>query len=300
MYHRIARESFDPWGLAVSPERFARQVEWLERHRTILPLEEFARLHERRKLPRSAVALTFDDGYACSLEAAAAILEHAGVSATVFLPAQLIGRSREFWWDELARIVVEFEGTELSLDNGTVTVPAGSAEDHRWAAGDEASTPRQRLYLELWSVLRSRDLDEIDRTLDRIREQGKLHSENRDAYRRLSAEEIRSASSPAVSFGSHAMSHRPLTSLPPEERRREIRESAAACAKLTGTAPKTFAYPFGDCDGETADMVRDAGFTCACTTEPAFVIHRTPPFMIPRLQAGNWEPRQLAKVLRGR
>lgn len=299
MYHRIASESFDPWGLAVSPERFAHQVEWLRHHRTILSLEEFASLHARGKLPRSAVALTFDDGYACSVGTAAPILKDAGVSATIFLPAQLIGRPREFWWDELARIVLEFEGTLLRLDDEAVEVPARTAEDHKWVAGGEPSTPRQRLYLELWSALRSRDLDDIDRTLDRIREQGNVSSKVREAYRRLSAEEVDSASSPAISFGSHALSHRPLTSLPLPERSREIRESATACAELTGKTPKTFAYPFGDYDKETADLVRDAGFDCACTTEPAFVTRRTPPFMIPRLQVADWDPRQLARALRG-
>lgn len=299
MYHRVAEESFDPWGLAVSPKRFERQVEWLSRHRVVLPLEEFASLLTRDKLPRSAVALTFDDGYACSLRTAAPLLESAGASATIFLPAQLLRRRRQFWWDELGQIVLEFKGGELILDNQNWKVPAPTAEDGRWTAGNDSSTPRQRLYLQLWSALRSRDLADIDHTLDDMRRQGNVRAPNRDAYTPISKSDLSWAVSTCVTFGSHALSHRPLTSLGPGERRREIAESVAACEELTGTAPSAFAYPFGDCDEETAQMVRVAGFLCACTTEPAFVTGRTSPFMIPRLQVGDWEPARLAKALRG-
>ena len=33
MYHRIAKPDVDPWGLAVSPERFAEQVQALRTDR---------------------------------------------------------------------------------------------------------------------------------------------------------------------------------------------------------------------------------------------------------------------------
>lgn len=194
---------------------------------------------------------------------------------------------------------MEFEGSELVLDNETLKVAAPTNEDGHWTAGDEPSTPRQRLYLQLWSALRSRDLADIDRTLDDLRSQGKVQSSTRDTYMPVSETEVRSAAYTCVTFGSHALSHMPLTSLDTRERRREIADSVAACAELTGTTPTTFAYPFGDCDEETAEMARDAGFFCACTTESALVTRRTSPFMIPRLQVGDWEPAHLAKALRG-
>jgi hypothetical protein len=53
MYHRVAKADYDPWRLAVEPERFAQQVAWLKRKRTILPLAEFAKLHRAGRLPRA-------------------------------------------------------------------------------------------------------------------------------------------------------------------------------------------------------------------------------------------------------
>lgn len=45
MYHRIGRETFDPWSMLVEPDRFAAQIEWLSGSRKVLPLTEFARLN---------------------------------------------------------------------------------------------------------------------------------------------------------------------------------------------------------------------------------------------------------------
>src|SRR4051812_23080297 len=90
MYHRIASETFDPWRLAVTPEAFAEQLGWLARHRIVLRLAEFAELHRMRKLPRASIALTFDDGYVCTAETAAPMLQKAGMAATIFIAPEQI------------------------------------------------------------------------------------------------------------------------------------------------------------------------------------------------------------------
>jgi peptidoglycan/xylan/chitin deacetylase (PgdA/CDA1 family) len=69
MYHRIAEEPFDPWGLSVTPANFRDQLAWLAQNRTVLPLGEFAALHRAGTLPAEAIAVTLDDGYACASQA---------------------------------------------------------------------------------------------------------------------------------------------------------------------------------------------------------------------------------------
>lgn len=300
MYHRIASDTFDPWGLAVSAERFGRQIEWLRRARIVLPLEVFAKQLIEGTLPRRAVAITFDDAYAQTIRTALPVLAAQKVPSTVFVPAALVSEQRPFWWDELATIVLGYAASEILIDDQNVPMPAPLEADDQWLAGEPASTPRQQLYLSLWSVLRSRNPSEIAEFLDSARIRGGVPARNDDAHVPMTPAELRSSSSDYVSFGSHALTHRPLTSLDPADRWREISESAGSCAALTGTTPRSFAYPFGDCDGETADMVRDAGFDCACTTEDAFAVKKTSPFMIPRIQVGNWESSRLARALAGR
>ena len=44
VYHRIANADFDPFNLAVTPDKFERQLTRLRR-KTVLPLREFTTLH---------------------------------------------------------------------------------------------------------------------------------------------------------------------------------------------------------------------------------------------------------------
>ena len=79
-YHRIANTDFDPWNIAVSSQEFERQLLRL-RSKTVLPLQEFARLQIRDRLPRNAVAI---HGYACNAVVAAPMLEIIWVSCDIF------------------------------------------------------------------------------------------------------------------------------------------------------------------------------------------------------------------------
>ena len=106
MYHRIADEPVDPWGLAVSPVHFEEQLQVLRRTRYPLPLTDFVRHLLAGTLPAHAVALTFDDGYADNFFAGKPQLAAADVPATVFLATGYLGRPGEFWWDELARLIL--------------------------------------------------------------------------------------------------------------------------------------------------------------------------------------------------
>ena len=89
LYHRVANADIDPWNLAVSPDEFERQLAGL-RKKEVLPLRQFVRLHSQKKLPQNAVAITFDDGYACNALVAAPILESFGYPATFFVVSDAI------------------------------------------------------------------------------------------------------------------------------------------------------------------------------------------------------------------
>ena len=93
MYHRVNEPGYDPWELAVTPAHFDEQLAWLKRRRTVLPLVEFAERHARGDLPRDAVAITFDDGYACNGLNAAPLLAAHGLPATVLAQRSAATRS---------------------------------------------------------------------------------------------------------------------------------------------------------------------------------------------------------------
>jgi peptidoglycan/xylan/chitin deacetylase (PgdA/CDA1 family) len=295
MYHRVGRETFDPWSMLVEPDRFAAQIEWLSRNRTVLPLAEFARLNRERRLPREAVALTFDDGYASVLEAVP-LLQTLGLLVTVFVPAGLIQSGAEFWWDELARMVLRWPAESLHLDSTRWPVPPAWERDRSWSPDAAPQTPRQRLYLAIWSKLWTRTPAALGAAMTELREQVPA-IEPDAADRALTPEQMRSISPATMSFGSHGLTHPCLPALDHKEKLHEIGESRARCAAITGIAPEAFAYPYGRLDKASRRLVEEAGYGCGCAAGDIFVTQRSNPFALPRLNVGNWEPDDLRDML---
>jgi peptidoglycan/xylan/chitin deacetylase (PgdA/CDA1 family) len=296
MYHRIARETFDPWGLSVEPHRFAAQVEWLKDNRKVLPLQEFARSHQERTLPDDAVSLTFDDGYA-SVLLAVPLLEELGLHATVFLPTKLIERGHEFWWDELARLIVEWRGDTLQLDDARVSVPPAHEQDSVWLPEARPSTARQKLFQSIWSRLHAMPPETLDAAMAQLRSQAPIEPD--ETNRPLTPEQVQLIGSSTIAFGSHGLSHPSLPSLAREQKLREIDESRIRCAAIAGIAPMAFAYPYGDFDETSSQLIERAGYACACASGDKFVTSRSDVFALPRLRVGNWEVSRLHDMLGG-
>ena len=292
MYHRIADESFDPWGLAVSPSNFAAQIQWLAANRSILSLSEFTRLHRRKALPDDAIAITFDDGYASVSEAAAPILDPFNAPATVFIPVDLIGREQGFWWDELEQIVLNHPGDSLDL-NASIDLGKRSRADRRWQPGSDPQTPRQRAFLTLWEQLKTLSPTALNAAMDNLKRQS---ADVQAPQRLLTSEELRRRPS-WLDVGSHALTHPSLPSLTRSEKAREISGSIERCEALSGIRPTAFAYPYGDIDRESLNLVRDAGFDCACTAQHSFVTRWTEAFSMPRLAVPNCDAPALASLL---
>ena len=104
-YHRVASPPSDPQLLAVPPSRFEEQLAALRAHFDPASLSGLAEALESGRRP-AGVVLTFDDGYGDNLHEALPLLERYDWPATVFVTTGYVGGAREFWWDELERILL--------------------------------------------------------------------------------------------------------------------------------------------------------------------------------------------------
>lgn len=296
MYHRIAEAEYDPWRLAVAPAAFAQQVAWLKRNRTILPLTEFAERHAQGRLPAAAVALTFDDGYACNAEVAAPILASLDVPATIFLTTAVLSAPAGFWWDRLEQIIG-------CAPAGLFAAQAGEARLCFVLEAGEGIRPgsaREEAYFALWTALRLWPQEPRDALLRELARRVGAPAEARSSHRVMTQAQARALTSqPQITLGAHTMHHPALSSLPAQARREEIEGSRLACAELTGAPPAVFAYPYGDYDAATVEAVRSAGFSAAVTTDEGLVASGCDSLRLPRLQVGDWPAARLAEALAG-
>lgn len=104
-YHRLVETDHDSYQMAVRPAHFAEQMAVLRQEAYPLSLRQLEAGLQTGKLPRRAVVVTFDDGYADVLREARPVLAACDIPATAFIVAGSFGQP--FWWDELAWLVRE-------------------------------------------------------------------------------------------------------------------------------------------------------------------------------------------------
>jgi peptidoglycan/xylan/chitin deacetylase (PgdA/CDA1 family) len=101
MYHRIvsAKEGPDPYRLSISREAFEAQMNYLkENGYQSVPVHSLAQTAESGvRLPSKSVVITFDDGYLETYQYAFPILQEYGLTATVFVVSDYLGKGND--WD---------------------------------------------------------------------------------------------------------------------------------------------------------------------------------------------------------
>jgi peptidoglycan/xylan/chitin deacetylase (PgdA/CDA1 family) len=293
MYHRIAEPAYDPWGIAVSPAHFDEQLAELGRKRDVMSLAEFGTLFAARKLPKRAIAITFDDGYECNARVAAPILHAHRHPATFFLTTGAIGSELEFWWDELATLLVEtcvpvtalitVGAKQFEIDFAAPLVPAEMLKAWHWTS--PSRHVRLQNYMDIWREMRALSHTAQRVALDSMWQACSGRPISRDNYRPLTARAVKTLEVAGLfHIAPHSATHTALSGLPEEAQRLEIVSSLEACATLSDNTIAIFSYPYGDNSLITRRIVHEAGFAMACGTEPRVVNAMSDPFAIPRFQ----------------
>jgi len=84
----------------------------------------------------------------------------------------------------------------------------------------------------------------------------------------LTWDEVRDLRARGFDIGSHAVTHRDLGSLDPDDVLWELAESRARLEAETGRAPRALCYPSGGFNDRTVAVAAEAGYEIACTSVP--------------------------------
>lgn len=296
LYHRVTNIPTDPQLLAVHPERFDQQLSILKRDFDVFTVDRFDdHLLRRKKFPRNAVLLTFDDGYADNHHEARPLLEKHRLQALFYIASGYIGSGREYWWDELERLLLNRTTPlelDVDLDGLRLNVPEHGTPS---AASDRAAYDSAMLQLRrIPSCVR-------DTAMARLR--SLLGPEQpRPTHLPMSTDELRAfAASPSVVIGAHTRLHPSLAQVSEGEQQAEIRGSKADLEEMLGHEVKYFSYPFGtgaDFSMITERIARETGFLHTAANYPGLVHARSPAHRFPRFLVRDWDGAMLERELR--
>ncbi|MEB3122103.1 MAG: polysaccharide deacetylase family protein [Snowella sp.] len=311
MYHRVAEVEIDPWSLCVTPTHFAEHLDVLQKYYHPLSLQQLVEALRENKLPDRAVVVTFDDGYADNLYNAKPLLEKYNIPATFFISTGSIGQNREFWWDELERLLLRprklpeklslnIDGKiyQWKLDQAANYTEQDYRRDRICKAWEAQSGSRMSFYYSIWQILRPLLEKERQRILDEILEWAVAEPTPRATYRSLSPEELSVlAEGKLVEIGAHTVTHPFLSAQSTELQRDEIKQSKIDLEQMINRPVTSFSYPFGDRTAETVELTRTAGFDCACSTFEEFVWQKSDHFQLPRFAVENWHGKEFTNRL---
>lgn len=257
---------------------FKQTINYLQEQFHIISLDDAIDCLQKKKLPRRAACITFDDGYPDWMGSVIPILLERNLPATFFITAgQLQGMPM---WNErilhgigschesLKSICTSFLKEPLSLEGGANRQRAVSIIEKTLKF--HSASNREQMLNELDSVL----------------------GVSMATTPAMTEEQIRQIHNKGFGIGAHTVGHPILTCCSDEEAREEIGASREILSGIIGASIRSFAYPNGlpgrDFSSKHVSMVKAAGYAYAVTTGTGAADLCSSPFQIPRFTP--WGP----------
>lgn len=257
MFHKV-NTGKDPLGLTISPDVFARQVQYLKEQYVLIPLSEAVDRLQSSAIDRDYTVITFDDGYRDNYTEAYPILKSFRASATIFVTHDAVESGTTAW--HRVDTAIRESRREL-LDLTGFGLGRFSLESRR---------EREQVIGELHRRLKKMsDADRQAVAAHVFTQHGDPAAGERIM---LSWDEIREMQQDGLmSIGSHTLSHPILTRVPKEAALAEVRDSKVLLEEKLGRPVEFFAYPNGgrgDFNEDIVAMVKGCGYRAALSTIP--------------------------------
>lgn len=252
LYHNIysERDSLDQWypGSYLKLSSFKDHVQWLKIRYQIIPLDQYLKNLHNSDYQRKHVSITFDDGLKNTFDNIYPFLLQENIPVTIFVTKNPCNNSGMYWYSYLNAICFNRQYTHLNVQG--FSFPLNTYQ--------QCKVARTKLGI---FAKESRDPDHFFKTLESAYP---LDHTKCDNYLGITNSQLRTAvNSGLLEIGGHTMAHPYLSMLPKNRQNDEIEHNMNHLAGITGTIIRFFAYPSGDYDATTLEIVSKMGFDAA-------------------------------------
>lgn len=271
MFHRVLRKTENEQassleGIVVGDDTFDQLSAYVANNfqavdaGTALPWMSTSPLQTQRL----RVSYTFDDGWRDNHSNALPILRKYAIPATVFVCPGLVGENLPFWPERMVSLLRRNPAKPRTLEI--------EAAIERWKHQPEADR---------------------NQFLEQLEQQAGRAGSNENADQLCDWRETKELAQAGIRLGSHTQNHELLTMIPLVKAESELRQSKAAIEQAVGSCT-VFAYPNGDWSPETRQLVAEAGFDRAFTTQIRAWTGGSDPLTIPRVNIYDGKLRGLS------
>ena len=278
----------------MTPETFDLHLSWIRSYLCPLTPDEFGDVLDGKcPPPPRACLVTFDDGWHDNLTHALPLLHRHEVSALLFATVGYIGTTNCFWQERLARML--FVAWKAGPNGQKVLDQALAA-----IARDASAPTARRAIRDVVTRHKLLPVSEIDslllRVVDTFEEMGIPKPTDFGDDRFLSWADLQTISSSGrVTIGSHGVSHSPLPQLSNDLMQKELVESRELLSTKLDCQVDWFAYPNGDFNSASIDLVRATGYRGAFTTACGPIVPGQEAFSLRRVNMHEGSTRTLGR-----
>jgi peptidoglycan/xylan/chitin deacetylase (PgdA/CDA1 family) len=265
-------------GIIHSSAVFAEQMEVVARHYTPVTVEDIRLfLAGAGRMPRKAVAVTFDDGFADNFAVAAPILDRFGIRASFYVTVDAVDRGQPPWFCRLRHAFARTAQATWRAPYADGTQPLLTPLDH-----EEAFLSACRHCARLAGPAQEEAVAAVESC---------LQVEPLVASPRLMMtwDEVRALRQAGHIVGSHTLSHPNVAHVSDAELQREVKESGRRLEQRLGAPVTHFSYPWPTLQphwtARTTTVAREAGYRTAVTCTPGAVRRRHDPLSLRRVAA---------------
>jgi peptidoglycan/xylan/chitin deacetylase (PgdA/CDA1 family) len=291
-YHGVFPKGYVPVdagfdGNLVSAEVLRRQLCLLKKNYNVIsPADALAWREGRLELPPRAALLTCDDGLLNCLTDMLPLLREQQVSCLFFVTGASAGQLRNMlWYEDLFLLFLRAPAGhfEIAAEGIAIQGELSSREARRalwWNSVKQLSRIDEGRRSVFLRAMRMRCGSQAERGFD------ESDAVSCRRFGLLTLAELRELVAAGMTIGAHTLSHPMLSQLPPDAAYAEISESRLRLESALQQPVWAFAYPFGDSQSVTPEvlaMAEKAGYAAAFLNFGGGLGVALPPYALPRL-----------------
>lgn len=273
MYHRTVNELpkmlHDP-NMFITANTLDRHINEIKKYFEIVALTNMldaAGNNER------LCALTFDDGWKDNFDYGFPILKNNNVGATVFIPVMDVENSNWFWFEHifyLANFALDSGSQKEFVNYMTMVVPDWNCQDINISS-----------LLALIELIKKRPANYIQVIVNNTYCKFKIDFPRQKIL--IDWQQIDTMGMSGILFGSHGMRHDILPLLDKKSKIEAVFESLSILMDKSNCATPFFSYPNGNWDYDIIEMVGNAGYKGATTTQNGCIGRNVNPYLLNRI-----------------
>jgi peptidoglycan/xylan/chitin deacetylase (PgdA/CDA1 family) len=280
IFHRVLPQVDPMFPGEMDARRFDSLLALLAQSFRVFTLGHALALQNEGRLPKRALSITFDDGYADNAQVALPLLQRHRLPATFFVSTGFLDGGR-MWNDSVIETLRRCDHAEIDLASwGGAKAPLGGPEARRAAAE------------QLLSKIKYLSLAEREEALATLHAAAGAPALPDNLMMR--SDEVLQLHRAGMEIGGHTVRHPILSVLPDHEAEEEIVQGRLALQGITGAPVEVFAYPNGrpgkDYDMRHVAMVRRLGFKAAVSTASGVATVASDRFQLPRFTPWDRSP----------